>query len=200
MLENKPERGLLLVVSGPSGVGKGTICQSLIANNPNLHYSISATTRSPRQGEVDGVNYFFISKQNFLDMISNDAFLEWAEVFGNYYGTPKSSVEEMLVAGKDVILEIDVQGAMKVKSSCPEGVFIFILPPTPDDLRKRIIGRGTESEESIACRVAQSQQEMAMAEHYHFSIINDDLEAAVAEFADIIKQEKTKRLTKNSTL
>lgn len=186
MTENT-NRGSLLVLSGPSGVGKGTICQRLIADDPQLHYSVSATTRSPRPGEINGFNYYFISRERFLEIIAKEAFLEWAEVFGNYYGTPREAVWEKLSQGKDVLLEIDVQGAMKVKASCPEGVFVFILPPSLEELKNRIKKRGSETEESLLCRVAQAEQEIAMAEHYHFQVINDDLERAVAQVKEIIK-------------
>ena len=134
-------KGLLIVVSGPSGAGKGTICKALLEKHDDLFISVSATTRQPRAGEVDGVNYHFITKEDFIKRVEQKDFLEYAEVYGNYYGTPKSKVEEMLNSGKNVILEIDIQGALKVKENFKEGVFIFILPPSMEELKQRIIKR-----------------------------------------------------------
>ena len=189
-MPKNPTSGVLFVISGPSGVGKGTICQRLIAQNSNLVCSVSATTRSPRQGEVNGVNYFFISEEEFLSQIDKNCFLEWAEVFGNYYGTPKAEVEALLDQGKDVILEIDVQGAMQVKTACPEGVFVFILPPGLEELKKRITLRGSETKESLLCRVNKAEAEMALADQYHFKVVNDDLETAVARVEALIAKVK----------
>ena len=132
------KRGLLLVISGPSGAGKGTICKALVEKHKELYVSVSATTRQPRVGEIDGVNYHFTTKEQFIERIEQNDFLEYAEVYGNYYGTPKSKVEEMLSKGIDVILEIDIQGALKVKENFEEGVFIFILPPSMEELKQRI--------------------------------------------------------------
>ena len=132
------KRGVLIVISGPSGAGKGTICKALLEKKDDLFLSVSATTREPRAGEVHGVNYYFLSKEEFLNKVDEGDFLEWAEVYGNYYGTPKSKVEEMLNEGKNVILEIDIQGALKVKENCEDGVFIFILPPSMEELKQRI--------------------------------------------------------------
>jgi guanylate kinase len=143
--------GLLIVISGPSGAGKGTICKAL-SEDQDLWISVSATTREPRSGEIDGVNYFFLNKQEFIDKINEDDFFEYAEVYGNYYGTPKWKTLEAIYSGKDVVLEIDIQGALKVKQQYPEGVFIFILPPSMEELKQRIINRGTETEESLRRR------------------------------------------------
>lgn len=136
---HKKNRGVLIVISGPSGAGKGTICKELLKNNDNLYLSVSATTRNPREGEIDGVNYYFLTRENFLKRVEENDFLEYAEVYGNCYGTPKSNVEKMLEEGKDVILEIDIQGALKVKENFSEGVFIFVLPPSMEELKQRII-------------------------------------------------------------
>ena len=148
------QEGLLIVVSGPSGAGKGTICKRLLEKNPNLGYSISATTRAPRTGEVNGVNYWFLSKEEFQKMISEDGLLEWAEVYGNYYGTPAQKVKDSLAEGKNILLEIDTQGAALVRKKFPEGVYIYILPPSLEELKRRIIGRGTDSAESIERRLS----------------------------------------------
>ena len=136
-------KGILIVISGPSGAGKGTICKALLEKRNDLYISVSATTRSPRKGEVDGINYHFFTKDQFKEGIKNGDFLEYAEVYGNYYGTPKAGVNELLEAGKNVILEIDIQGALKVKEGMEDGVFIFVLPPSMEELKSRIIGRGS---------------------------------------------------------
>lgn len=145
------KKGILIVISGPSGAGKGTICKELLKKH-NLHLSISATTRTPREGEVHGENYFFLSREEFLNKVEENDFIEYAEVYGNLYGTPKSGVQQMLDDGKDVILEIDIQGALKVKDNVSDGVFIFILPPSMEELKQRIIKRGSETPESLMTR------------------------------------------------
>ena len=157
------KEGLLIVVSGPSGAGKGTICKRLLEKNPNLGYSISATTRAPRTGEVNGVNYWFLSKEEFQKMIAEDGLLEWAEVYGNYYGTPAQKVRDSLAEGKNILLEIDTQGAALVRKKFPEGVYIYILPPSLEELKRRIIGRGTDSAESIERRLSCAREEMGCA-------------------------------------
>ena len=156
----KNNRGLLIVISGPSGAGKGTICKALLEKRDDLFISVSATTRSPRAGEVDGINYHFLTKEDFISRVENNDFLEYAEVHGNMYGTPKFKVEEMLAEGKNVILEIDIQGALKVKENFSEGVFIFILPPSMEELKQRIIKRGSETEESLMTRFKNAYQEI----------------------------------------
>lgn len=185
------QEGLLIVISGPSGAGKGTICKRLLEKNPNLGYSISATTRAPRTGEVNGVNYWFLTKDEFQTMIANDGLLEWAEVYGNYYGTPADKVKASLAEGKHIVLEIDPQGAALVREKFPSGVYIYILPPSLAELEKRIIGRGTDSPESIARRLSCAQSEIACADkHYDYVILNDEVEVAVNRIESIIEAEQ----------
>lgn len=193
------QQGILIVVSGPSGAGKGTICRELLCNNPSLKYSISATTRQPRNGEIDGENYLFVSKDTFVTMIENDDLLEWAEVYGNYYGTPRNYVLEQLNKGYDVVLEIDTQGAMKVKDKFPEGVYIYILPPSLDELADRIHKRGTDSLEVIKKRLQCVGGELAQAHNYHYIVTNDQVPAAVKKMEIIIAAEKL-RTTRNTSL
>lgn len=190
---HKQGRGLLLVVSGPSGVGKGTVCQALHRQDSSICTSVSATTRQPRPGEIDGVNYHFISAAEFERLRDQNAFLEYAQVFGNYYGTLRADVDQLLDQGKSVILEIDVQGAMQVKASCPSGVFIFILPPSLEELRRRIVSRGSESDEARELRLSKAEKEMSLASAYDYSVVNDDLQQAVSELRQIIATEKVRR-------
>lgn len=182
--------GSLFVISGPSGTGKGTICKSLLQRRPDMFYSVSATTRLPRAGETDGVHYHFIDKQLFMDMISRDEFMEWAEVYDNCYGTPKIPVMEALKRGIDVLLEIDVQGALKVKEKAPDAIYIFIVPPSLNVLRERIIGRGTDSMEVIDKRMAKAIGEMENLHEYNYIVINDYLDEAVHRVECIITAEK----------
>lgn len=184
------QQGILIVLSGPSGTGKGTICRELLRNYPNLHYSISATTRSPRLGETNGVNYWFTSKDDFQNMISRDELLEWAEVYGNYYGTPCRYVNELLDSGKDVVLEIDTQGAMQVKKKFPQGVFIYIVPPSMEELADRIHKRGTDSLESIKRRLSCASAEMNKINSYNYVVVNDEVPLAVSKIGAIIVAEK----------
>lgn len=187
------ERGILIVLSGPSGVGKGTVCKALRGKAPDLIYSVSATTRTPREGEVEGVNYFFKSREQFKQLIEQDQMLEWAEYVGNFYGTPRKFVEDTLNAGKDIILEIEVQGALKVKQKFPEGVFIFLLPPSLGELENRIVGRGTESEDSIRNRMSVAVEEIRLMEHYDYAIVNDQVEGACDRIQSILMAERCRK-------
>lgn len=181
--------GILFVLSGPSGVGKDTICNALRQARSELRYSISATTRPKRSGELDGCDYFFKTKEQFEQMIAQDELLEWAEYAGHYYGTPYGFVREQLEAGQHVILEIEVQGALKVREKFPDGVFIFLLPPSLEELRSRIEKRGTESTEVIDIRMATALEEIALLEHYDYAVVNDDLNVALAQIEAIITAE-----------
>jgi len=192
-------QGVLLVLSGPSGTGKGTICKALLRSSPAIHYSISITTRAQRIGEENGVNYWFISTAEFNKMRQQEELLEWAEVYGNYYGTPRHYVEEQLAAGHDVILEIDIQGAMKVKKSFPQGVFIYILPPSLEELEKRIIQRGTDSDQVIRQRLGCVKEELACAQDYNYVVINDVVEVATSQIKSIIEAEHC-RISRNEAV
>lgn len=178
-------KGLLFVVSGPSGTGKGTIC-SMILSDVNAELSVSMTTRNPRPGEVDGKSYNFVSKAEFESMIGEDGFLEYAQVYGNYYGTPKQDVLSKLEAGSDVILEIDVQGALQIKKRYPEAVLIFILPPSMAELRNRIKARGSETEDAIKLRMSEAMSEISHIEEYNYYIVNKSLGEAVARAKAVV--------------
>lgn len=184
------KKGLLLVLSGPSGVGKGTIYARLLERLPNLNVSISVTTRRPRKGEIDGVHYYFVGKDEFAAMRERGQLLEWAETVENYYGTPKAPVVEKLNAGTDVLLEIDVKGAKQIKASFPDSVTVFVLPPSEEELRRRLTGRGTETNEQIAARLALAKEEIAQSELFDYTVVNADLETAVDEVIKIIEKEK----------
>ncbi len=179
----------LFILSGPSGVGKGTIVSEVLKEDPDIHLSVSATTRSPRKGEVRGVSYYFMEDGEFRSEIEAGGFLEYADVHGHFYGTPKAPVLEKLAEGRDVILEIDVQGAMQVKETYPEGVFIFILPPSLGELRRRIEDRGTESREDIELRLGKAVSEMNYLNRYEYFVINEDLQRAVADVRAVMRAE-----------
>jgi guanylate kinase len=183
-------KGTLYVLSAPSGCGKGTVLNELFKRTDNVFYSVSATTRSPREGEVDGVNYYFVTKERFLELVKSDGMLEYATFVDNYYGTPKAPIEQKLAEGKDVILEIETAGAMMVKSVCPEAVLIFMLPPSIEELAERLRGRGTESEEVISKRVMEAYREIRLANNYDYVFVNDDLSEAVDDLMMIMKSAK----------
>lgn len=182
-------KGLLIVLSGPSGAGKGTICKELIESG-DFYLSVSATTRKPREGEVEGKNYYFLTKEEFRKKITEDGFLEYAEVYDNLYGTPRSKVLEAIEEGKDVILEIDIQGALKVKEKYPQGVFIFILPPSMEELKQRIINRGSETPESLVKRFKSAYQEINYVSKYNYAVVNDTVDDAVSKIKGILSAEK----------
>ncbi len=186
------QKGVLAVVSGFSGAGKGTLMKTLLRDHESYALSISATTRQPREGEVDGREYFFLTREKFEQMIAEDAFIEYAQYVGNYYGTPKKYVEDCLTAGKDVILEIEVQGAMNVKKMFPDAVTIFVAPPSAAELKKRLEGRGTETQEVIAGRMKRAQEEADLMDFYDYLLINDDLEESTRELHELIVQSHKK--------
>lgn len=191
-------KGKLFVVSAPSGCGKGTILFEVLNKNKNLFYSVSATTRTPREGEIDGVNYYFLSKDEFMREIDNGGMLEYAQYCDNFYGTPKKKVVEKLEQGIDVILEIETKGAMQVKGVMPEAVLIFILPPSVFELRRRLNKRGTEEENVIEKRVKEAEDEILKAHNYDYIIMNDELDKAIEDFEAVLKASKlTKENNKN---
>lgn len=182
--------GILLVLSGPSGAGKGTISRSLVNDCPSLGLSVSATSRPPRSGEQDGVHYHFIGKDVFKEMVDDDQFLEWAEVYGNYYGTPRQFVLDALGQGQDLILEIDIQGALQVKNKIPEAVLVFIAPPSMTELESRLIARGTDVPEEIQKRLNCVASEMSLATRYDYIVINKEVARALGQIRAIITAEK----------
>jgi guanylate kinase len=194
------DNGLLVVISGPSGAGKGTICKKLKEQMQDLKVSVSATTRKPREGEVEGESYFFIEEEDFIKKINNDEFLEYAKVYGNYYGTPKKEVFKQLEDGNDIILEIDIQGALQVKKNYPRGVFIFILPPSLTELQNRIEGRGTDSKEVILKRMQSAYDELNYAFEYDYVVLNDEVQAAVDKIKCIINAEKNRAIRKKAII
>lgn len=185
-------KGFLLVISGPSGVGKGTVLHDLMNTQENLVYSVSATTRKKRDGEIEGVSYFYKSHEEFEKMISEDKFLEYAYVHNNYYGTPKDFVEKKISEGKIVVLEIDVQGAVNVKSNTDNAVFIFLAPPSLSELKNRIVGRGTETENDINLRMNNARKELQYIQYYDYLVINDHINSAINSVNEIINAEKHK--------
>lgn len=186
-MENK--KGKLFVYAGASGVGKGTIMKELLKRNENIKLSVSATTRNPREGEVHGREYFFVTKEKFEEMISENGFLEHAQYCDNYYGTPKAYVDEQLESGFNVFLEIELQGAQNVLKMRPDAVSIFILPPSDEELERRLRDRGTETEEAIQKRLSQAKVEMENAKMYKYTVINDDLDKAIEEVLEIVEKE-----------
>ena len=183
-------RGLLIVISGPSGVGKGTVRKALFnRTGHNLDYSVSMTTRAPREGEINGVDYYFVSKEEFLNQIQKGNLLEYAEFVGNMYGTPKDKVEEKLAKGNEVVLEIEVNGAMQVREKMKDAVFIFIAPPSYDALEKRLVRRGTERNEVIKERLDKAHREIDQAVNYDYIVINDEVDNAADRIMAIIRAE-----------
>lgn len=180
------KRGLLTVISGFAGVGKGTIVKRLVDDYDNYALSVSMTTRAPRPGEVDGVHYFFITKEEFEKNIEDDKMLEYARYVDNYYGTPKAYVEEMLSQGKNVILEIEIQGALKVKEKVPDALLLFVMPPSAEELKRRLVGRGTETMDVIERRMARAAEESEGIENYEYILINDNVAECVKEANEII--------------
>ena len=186
-------RGLLIVLSGPSGVGKGTVRAAVFKHNTfHYVYSVSATTRAARPGEVDGKDYYFVSRESFEQLIETDALLEYAEYAGNYYGTPIQKIEENLAAGRDVFLEIEVQGALKVRERMPEGVFIFLAPPNLRELESRLVVRGTDAEDVIRRRMEIAKEEIELMQHYDYVVVNDEVQLAVDKINAIIQSEHLK--------
>ena len=192
-------KGLLIVVSAPAGCGKDTILEQVLANNDNIFYSVSATTRTIRPGEVDGASYYFKSRDEFETMIKNSELLEYTEYCGNYYGTPRKAVMDMLDAGKDVVLKIEVEGAANIKRMFPDCVMIFILPPSISELDRRLHKRGTESEEVIQKRIAAAKNELTYAANYDYTIVNGALEKAIEDFVTVVRAEKF-RVSRNADL
>ena len=183
-------KGILFVVSAPAGCGKDTILEQVLGRNNNLFYSVSATTRAMRDGETDGVSYFFKTREEFENMIANSQLLEYTEYCGNYYGTPKKAVMDMLEQGKDVILKIEIEGAANVKKMFPEAALIFILPPSMNELSRRLHKRGTEDEATIAKRLETARKELSFAKNYDYAIVNGDLDKAIDDFMAVIAAEK----------
>ena len=181
-------KGRLFIISGPSGAGKGTVLAQVMAANPSLKMSVSATTRKPRDGEIDGVHYHFINHEQFKEKINRNEMLEYAEYCENYYGTPRDYVETLRAEGFDVVLEIEPCGAEQVRMRCPDAISIFILPPSIEVLRDRLIGRGTETAEVVSKRIAQAERELASADRYDYQIVNDTLEKAVEDINQIINK------------
>lgn len=187
------QKGILFILSGPSGVGKGTVRKALFDQSTDLRYSISMTTRAPREGEVDGVDYFFKSRDEFEKLISEGQLIEHAEYVGNYYGTPRQYVEQTLEEGKDVFLEIEVQGALKVRENFPQGVFVFLIPPSLEELKDRIVNRGTETEDKVKNRLLAAKEEIEMMDAYDYVVVNDQIDNAVTKVESIVASEHCKR-------
>ncbi len=183
-----PNKGHLFIVSGPSGAGKSTVLSVILKNRPQLRYSISYTTRPPRGEEQDGVDYYFVSKASFLDKIDGGELAEWAEVHGHFYGSSCKFLDDCLVSGQDVLLDIDVEGARKLYAKYPEAILIFIAPPSMEELKKRLTNRGTDSREVVERRLKNAEAEMAAAGDYHHVIVNDDISGAASEVEAIIRK------------
>jgi guanylate kinase len=188
--EKMSKKGKLFVISGPSGVGKGTLVTEILKRNPNIKLSVSVTTRAPRPGEQDGVNYHFLTKEKFQSLIESNQLIEWAQFADNYYGTYEKVVNEVLDSGYDLIVEIEVQGALQIKSKRPDASLIFILPPSLEELKDRLERRRTESAEVIAKRLAIVDSEYAKKDNFNYQMVNDRLDASIEELENIINQER----------
>jgi len=186
------QKGLLFVVSGPSGVGKSTLCKTMVAQVPQTMLSVSFTTRGPRPGEQDGVDYCFIREPRFREMIQRDQFVEWAEVYGNLYGTPQQQLDEAMSQGADVLLDIDAQGARQIMKRFPGAVYVFVTPPSLEALRTRLCGRASDSSDVIQCRLQSASEEIANFRSYHYLIRNEELTQAAKELESIIRAERVK--------
>lgn len=193
-------KGVLYVVSAPSGCGKGTILDQVLRNNDNIYYSVSATTRQPREGEIDGKSYFFYTKEQFQKLIDNNGMLEYATFCENTYGTPRKQVEQKLDMGFDVILEIETSGAMQIKKNYPDAVLIFILPPSISELRRRLFKRRTENEDIIEKRLAESKREITLASEYDYIMVNAELEKAIVDFEAILRASKLTQKKNNNKI
>ena len=194
-----PQKGLLLVVSGPSGAGKSTVCKKLLADLPDLALSVSVTTRQPRNQEQEGINYFFRPAEEFQRMMENDELLEHAHVYGNSYGTPKRYVFDRMADGRDVLLEIEMQGALQVKRRFPEGVFIFVVPPSMKELKDRIVKRNSETPESLLRRFRSAYEELGYLDEYHYLVLNDDVDRAAGRIKAIMEAERC-RVSRNEDM
>ncbi|OGI06055.1 MAG: guanylate kinase [Candidatus Melainabacteria bacterium RIFCSPLOWO2_02_FULL_35_15] len=183
-------RGRIFVISGPSGVGKGTVVGQVLKNVDNIYLSVSATTRKIREGEKEGVNYFFKTKKEFQEMIDSGQFLEWAEFAGDFYGSPKFNINNYLSCSKDVILEIEIQGAKQIREKCPDSILIFLAPPSFEALEERLIKRQTESVEKVKIRLKKAKEEMNETKLFHYLVVNDDLKEAVDNVLGIIRAER----------
>lgn len=195
-MKQKIEPGVLIIVSAPSGCGKSTVVRALMEQRDKLRFSVSATTRSPREGETDGVDYYFVSREQFQQMVDEGAFLEHAEYVGNCYGTPRAPVEKQLAEGYDVYLDIDVQGAMQVKALRPETLMIFLMPPSMEELERRLTKRGNNTPEEVKARLAAAEREFAFKERFDHVVVNDEVDRAVAEISGLIDAQKRKLKTK----
>ncbi len=184
------KRGSVIIISGPSGVGKGTVIRQLLERHPQFELSVSVTTRAPRQGEVDGREYHFVSRDEFLRQVDNNNFLEWCEVHGNLYGTYRSEVERRIQSGQDIILEIDTQGAQKVRTQIPGAITIFIAPPSPEELLKRLKQRNTENHADLGIRLTQAEKELNLSEAYDQVVVNNDVDATVQDIVNYIHHKK----------
>lgn len=186
------QQGILVVISGFSGAGKGTLMKALMEKYDNYALSVSATTRQPRSGEVDGREYFFVSQEHFKSMVENDALIEYAQYVENFYGTPKDYVEKQRAAGKDVILEIEIQGALKIKKKFPETLLLFVMPPSAEELKRRLVSRGTEPLEVIEARLKRAAEEAVGIEAYDYIVINDTIDTCVEELHQLIQAQHNK--------